>query len=63
MNEVPVEDQLIDAAYVCDWLGTSRPTLKRLWEQGRFPEPYKVGKKYKFRKKEVDNYLANVKGL
>lgn len=62
MDALAEKEKLIDASLVCEWLGTSRPTLKRLVERGKFPMPYKVGKKHKWSKDEIDRYLTNVKG-
>lgn len=55
--ETPLmEDQLVDAKYICDTKGFSDKWLYQLMQDGLFPKPIKLGRCSRWRKSQVDSW-------
>lgn len=57
----PIE-QILSTEEACSLLGLSRQTLYKLYDNGEIPGK-KIGRKYKFNKQEILNYLQHIKPL
>ena len=55
-----MEPEFLTAKEVAKWLGIVERTVFRLVEKKAFPH-YKVGRSTKFRRSDVEAYLASVK--
>jgi|GEM_PF-2366942 len=40
-------------------LKVSRPTIRRMWWRGKLPAPFKVGIVNRWRKSDIENWLAD----
>lgn len=55
-----MEPEFLTAKEVAEWLGIVERTVFRLVEKKAFPH-YKVGRSTKFRRSDLEAYLASVK--
>jgi len=51
-------DRLMTFLEVCDFLGLTAPTFYNMRYRGTAPKGYRVGRQLRFRRSEVDRWLA-----
>jgi len=51
-----MNEKLMKASEVCNWLNISRYKLHKLVQSGELPA-FKLGKTYRFRREDVEAYL------
>lgn len=56
----PPLGELVDAFAICEALGVSRATLRRMVQDGRFPEPVRLSRRtLRWRVDEVNAWLQS----
>ena len=58
MNDAALNDVVLTDAGVADLLKVSRSTVRRMWWRKQFPAPVQVGVLNRWRRSDVETWLA-----